>query len=89
MCHGYRGHNYAATVSTLRSVTTTNRTNERMQAHAWFKGIDWDNIHRTEAPFKPQLSNAEDTRHFDQDIPAEVSRRLASGVWCQGVSLTL
>ena len=44
------------------------------QAHVWFKGIDWDNIHRTEAPFKPQLRNPEDTRHFDDDIPAEVSR---------------
>ena len=42
------------------------------QAHVWFKGIDWDNIHRMEAPFRPQLRNAEDTRHFDEDIPAEV-----------------
>jgi len=44
---------------------------ELIKAHVWFKGIDWDNIHRTEAPFKPQLRNPEDTRHFDQDIPAE------------------
>ena len=47
-------------------------TIHRPQAHVWFKGIDWDNIHRMEAPFVPQLRNPEDTRHFDQDIPAEV-----------------
>ena len=30
------------------------------------------NIHRYPAPFRPDLSNPEDTRHFDDDIPAEV-----------------
>ncbi|KAH8119243.1 kinase-like protein [Phellopilus nigrolimitatus] len=35
------------------------------------KGIDWVNIHRYPAPFRPELQNPEDTRHFDEDIPAE------------------
>ena len=42
------------------------------QAHPWFRGIDWENIHRYPAPYRPELRNPEDTRHFDDDIPAEV-----------------
>ena len=42
------------------------------QAHPWFKGIDWQNIHKYPAPYKPDLRNPEDTRHFDSDIPPEV-----------------
>ncbi|KAH0827531.1 hypothetical protein J3R83DRAFT_4250 [Lanmaoa asiatica] len=34
-------------------------------------GIDWDNIHRYAAPYRPELINPEDTRHFDSDIPPE------------------
>lgn len=40
--------------------------------HPWFRGIDWENIHRYPAPYRPELKNPEDTRHFDDDIPAEV-----------------
>ena len=40
--------------------------------HPWFRGIDWDNIHKYPAPYHPDLSNPEDTRHFDDDIPPEV-----------------
>lgn len=43
-----------------------------MQAHPWFKGIDWQNIHKYPAPYKPELRSPEDTRHFDSDIPPEV-----------------
>lgn len=42
------------------------------QTHPFFKGIDWLNIHRYPAPFRPELRNPDDTRHFDPDIPAEV-----------------
>ena len=40
--------------------------------HPWFRGIDWDNIQSYPAPYRPELKNPEDTRHFDDDIPAEV-----------------
>jgi len=40
--------------------------------HPWFRGIDWENIHKYPAPYQPSLNNPEDTRHFDDDIPAEV-----------------
>jgi hypothetical protein len=43
-----------------------------LQTHPFFKGIDWLNIHRYTAPFRPELRNPDDTRHFDPDIPAEV-----------------
>lgn len=43
-----------------------------MQAHPFFRGIDWHNIHRYPAPYCPELRNPEDTRHFDSDIPPEV-----------------
>ncbi|KAK7472662.1 hypothetical protein VKT23_000775 [Stygiomarasmius scandens] len=42
-----------------------------IKAHPWFRGIDWTNIHRYPAPYRPELRNPEDTRHFDDDIPAE------------------
>ncbi|KAF9482115.1 kinase-like protein [Pholiota conissans] len=42
-----------------------------IKAHSWFKGIDWDNIHRYPAPYRPELVSPDDTRHFDSDIPAE------------------
>ncbi|KIJ67938.1 hypothetical protein HYDPIDRAFT_148062 [Hydnomerulius pinastri MD-312] len=56
-------------------VVSPSRTNgdgaEIIKAHPWFRGIDWDNIHRYPAPYRPELSNPEDTRHFDSDIPPE------------------
>ncbi|KAH7929884.1 kinase-like protein [Leucogyrophana mollusca] len=42
-----------------------------IKAHPWFRGIDWNNIHRYPAPYRPELRNPEDTRHFDSDIPPE------------------
>jgi len=44
---------------------------ELIKAHPFFRGIDWANIHRYPAPFRPELRNPEDTRHFEDDIPAE------------------
>lgn len=44
---------------------------ELIKTHPWFAGIDWPNIHRYPAPYKPELRHPEDTRHFDSDIPAE------------------
>jgi len=42
-----------------------------IKAHPWFKGVDWQSIHRYPAPYRPELSSPEDTRHFDSDIPPE------------------
>jgi len=42
-----------------------------IKMHPWFRGVDWENIHRYPAPYHPELKNPEDTRHFDDDIPAE------------------
>ncbi|KAF5380439.1 hypothetical protein D9615_004608 [Tricholomella constricta] len=42
-----------------------------IKAHPFFRGIDWLNIHRYPAPYRPELRNPEDTRHFDSDIPPE------------------
>ncbi|KAG8880157.1 hypothetical protein FRB97_001046 [Tulasnella sp. 331] len=44
---------------------------EYLKAHPWFRGVDFASIHRQQAPFMPNLSNPEDTKHFDDDIPAE------------------
>ena len=43
-----------------------------VKAHPWFRGVDWTNIHRYDAPYRPELRHPEDTRHFDDDIPAVV-----------------
>jgi len=42
-----------------------------IKAHPWFRGINWENIHRYSAPYRPELRHPEDTRHFDDDIPPE------------------
>ncbi|MCQ2818056.1 MAG: hypothetical protein MJ252_12390, partial [archaeon] len=39
---------------------------EEIKAHPFFKGIDWDNIRNTKAPFIPDLKNDWDTKYFDQ-----------------------
>jgi len=42
-----------------------------IKAHPWFTEVDWLNIHRYPPPYRPELRNPADTRHFDSDIPAE------------------
>lgn len=44
---------------------------EQLMAHPWFDGVDWDNIHHVPPPYQPNLVAADDTRHFDEDIPDE------------------
>ncbi|KZV69519.1 kinase-like protein [Peniophora sp. CONT] len=55
----------------LAATGTSNDGADLIKAHPWFRGIDWLNIHRYPAPYRPELTNPEDTRHFDDDIPAE------------------
>lgn len=59
--------------SSYACVSHCARSRPGLQAHPWFRGIDWENIHRYPAPYRPELQNPEDTRHFDSDIPPEVS----------------
>ncbi|KAL7419412.1 hypothetical protein Q5752_006250 [Cryptotrichosporon argae] len=42
-----------------------------IKAHSWFKGIDWADLHNQTPPYHPDLRADDDTRHFDDDIPAE------------------
>ena len=43
---------------------------EEIKAHPFFKGVDWNNIRNTKAPFIPKLKNDYDTAYFDT-IPAK------------------
>lgn len=38
----------------------------KMMAHPWFKGVDWENLRKTNAPIKPIISAPDDTRNFDE-----------------------
>jgi len=44
---------------------------DELMNHPWLRGIDWNNIHRMKAPFKPALSHPADTKHFEDDIDDE------------------
>ncbi|CAO1630433.1 unnamed protein product [Parajaminaea phylloscopi] len=44
---------------------------EDLMSHPWFKGIDWMELHRQEAPFRPELTHPADTKHFEDDIEDE------------------
>ena len=39
---------------------------EEIKRHPFFKGIDWDNIRSTKAPFIPELENDYDTKYFEK-----------------------
>ena len=47
-----------------------------VKAHPWFKGIDWEKMYnrQLEAPIKPHVSSATDTRNFE-DYEEEPTRR--------------
>ena len=38
---------------------------EEIMKHPFFKGIDWNNIRKTKAPFIPEIKNDYDTKYFD------------------------
>ena len=38
---------------------------EEIKKHPFFKGVDWDNIRNTKAPFIPKLKNDYDTHYFE------------------------
>jgi len=62
-----RQSSFIPTLSTMGNVDGA----DLIKSHPWFKGIDWINIHRYTPPYRPELRNPSDTRHFDSDIPAE------------------
>ncbi|CAG8462571.1 8573_t:CDS:2 [Racocetra fulgida] len=39
-----------------------------IKSHPWFKGIDWDNIHKMTPPFIPRLKDETDTKYFEDNI---------------------
>ena len=41
------------------------------------------NIHRYTAPYRPELHDPADTRHFDSDIPPEVRAPKSSWLFCE------
>lgn len=39
---------------------------DEIKNHPFFKGIDWNNIRNTKAPYIPELSSEEDCKRFDK-----------------------
>ncbi|KAF9889244.1 hypothetical protein FE257_007557 [Aspergillus nanangensis] len=40
-----------------------------IKAHPFFRGVDWDEHHRSHPPFVPKVRSWEDTRYFDESSP--------------------
>jgi serine/threonine protein kinase len=40
-----------------------------LKRHAFFDGLDWDNLHITKPPFVPRVKSWEDTKYFDEEEP--------------------
>lgn len=47
---------------------------EDLIRHPFFKGFDWQNVRSLKAPYIPELSNPEDTRHFDPYVQGPPDR---------------
>jgi len=60
----------SALIATSRATRSVDGA-ELVKAHPFLRGVDWTNIRRYPAPFRLDLRDPEDTRHFDDDIPAE------------------
>ena len=39
---------------------------DEIKSHPFFKGVDWDNIRNTKAPFIPDIKNDYDTKYFEK-----------------------
>jgi serine/threonine kinase 38 len=37
-----------------------------LQAHPWFKGVEWDKLYEMEAAFKPEVNGELDTQNFEK-----------------------
>lgn len=37
-----------------------------LQAHPWFKGIQWDKLYQMEAAFLPEVNDELDTQNFEK-----------------------
>jgi serine/threonine protein kinase len=40
-----------------------------LKRHAFFNGIDWDNLHINKPPFIPRVKSWEDTKYFEEEDP--------------------
>lgn len=37
-----------------------------IQAHPWFKGVEWDILYQSEAAFIPEVNDELDTQNFEK-----------------------
>jgi hypothetical protein len=37
-----------------------------LQAHPWFRGVEWDKLYEMEAAFKPEVNGELDTQNFEK-----------------------
>lgn len=54
-----------------RTVRLGQRGIEEFQAHPFFEGIEWENIHSMSPPYVPEITSRTDTSNFDVDIDDE------------------
>lgn len=51
---------------------------QKLLAHPWFKGVDWENLRKLPAPIKPIVSAPDDTRNFDKFDDSDEEEELAA-----------
>ncbi|KAG7593452.1 Protein kinase domain [Arabidopsis thaliana x Arabidopsis arenosa] len=59
-----------------------------IKAHPWFRGIEWERLYESNAPYIPQVKHELDTQNFEKfdEVPSTCQTSSKSGPWRKMIS---